>query len=166
MGLQCFKLTIDCTHQWILQNWINSVLFAFVGLFKQLRQFGGCHCVLGRGRRTLTETAFSAPFLTVSRKAPCSHSRQTDVSMSIACRRPWAVTINLCAEPPTGSRYGERLNLEPTHRYRQIASWVNLWDIFQVPVLDPYLRKDGQQQLGANFNFTIFIVGWFLCSSN
>lgn len=34
------------------------------------------------------ETAFSTSFLTVSRKAPCSHSRQTDVSMSIACRRP------------------------------------------------------------------------------
>lgn len=32
--------------------------------------------------------AFTASFLTKSRKAPCSHSRQTDVSMSIACRRP------------------------------------------------------------------------------
>lgn len=90
-GVLCFLLSV----QTIKGN------FVVPGL---LRLSSGC-----------AETAFSASFLTVSRKAPCSHSRQTDVSMSIACRRPWAATINLCAEPPMGSRYGERLNLEPTH---------------------------------------------------
>lgn len=58
------------------------------------------------------KTAFSTPFLSITRKAPpCSHSQQNDVSMSITCKRPWAATINLCAEPPMGYRYFEYLNL-------------------------------------------------------